>query len=360
MRNAARHFNPSEAAKRLGVSIKALRLYEQRGLIEPLRTAAGWRAYGPSDMARATEIVALRKLGLSLAQLTRVLKGDPDGLEPALAAHQARLERQIREISDTVEKVSVIRTNLAEGRPPPFGALARLLTPEESIGVSLDLPWPWGGERFELLEIRQITYIIGPLGSGKTRLAQAIAAALPDAAFIGLDRLSAKGANARDRIDTDPALQSRVDRILGWLIEDGATASPSLSALLVALESADASVLVVDLVEQGLDRPSQEALVAHLRQRGAGGRPLFLLTRSSSILDLDAVRPDEAIILCPANHSPPSLVAPYPGAAGYEAVATCLASPEVRARTEGVRAWRPNDVSLARNSDGDKPSATEA
>jgi hypothetical protein len=28
-------------------------------------------------------------------------------------------------------------------------------------------------------------------------------------------------------------------------------------------------------------------------------------------------------------------------APGYEAVATCLASPEVRARTEGVIAWRP-------------------
>lgn len=359
MRNAARHFHPSEAAKRLGVSIKALRLYEQRGLIEPVRTAAGWRAYGPSDMARATEIVALRKLGLSLAQLTRVLKGDPDGLEPALAAHQARLELQIREIADAVEKLSVVRKNLAEGKPPSFGALARLLKPEGSIGVSLDLPWPWGGERFDLLDIRRLTYIIGPLGSGKTRLAQAIAAALPDAAFIGLDRLDAKGADARDRIAADPALKSRVDRILGWLVEDGATASPSLNALLVALESADASVLVVDLVEQGLDQASQEALIAHLRQRDAGGRALFLLTRSSSILDLDAVRPDEAIILCPANHSPPSLVAPFPGAPGYEAVATCLASPEVRARTEGVRAWRP--ASQERGSrDGDTLSAVEA
>ena len=32
---------------------------------------------------------------------------------------------------------------------------------------------------------------------------------------------------------------------------------------------------------------------------------------------------------------------PYPGAPGYEALASCLASPEVRARTEGVIAWRP-------------------
>ena len=50
---------------------------------------------------------------------------------------------------------------------------------------------------------------------------------------------------------------------------------------------------------------------------------------------------DEAIILCPANHSPPTNVRPYPGFPGFEAVATCLASPEVRARTEGVIAWRP-------------------
>ena len=71
-------------------------------------------------------------------------------------------------------------------------------------------------------------------------------------------------------------------------------------------------------------------------------RPLFLMTRSHAILDLDAVGPDEAILLCPANHTPPVRVAPYPGAPGYEAVATCLGSPEARARTEGVIAWRPN------------------
>jgi hypothetical protein len=65
------------------------------------------------------------------------------------------------------------------------------------------------------------------------------------------------------------------------------------------------------------------------------------MTRSNVILDLAAVGVDEAIILCPANHSPPIHVAPYPGASGYEAVATCLASPEVRARTEGMRAWLP-------------------
>jgi hypothetical protein len=96
-------------------------------------------------------------------------------------------------------------------------------------------------------------------------------------------------------------------------------------------------------VEKGLDQPTQEALMGYLRRRRGAGL-LFLLTRSSAILDLAAVGPDETIMLCPANHSPPMCVAPCPGSAGFEAVATCLASPEVRARTEGVIAWRPATV----------------
>ena len=76
MSSSAPFLNPSEAARRLGVSAKALRLYEARGLIAPVRTAAGWRAYGPDEMARVAEIAALRELGLSLTQVARVLEGD--------------------------------------------------------------------------------------------------------------------------------------------------------------------------------------------------------------------------------------------------------------------------------------------
>jgi len=333
--------SPSEAARQLGVSPKALRLYEQRGLVAPVRTTAGWRAYGPGEMARAAEVVALRALGLSLAQITRVLEGDPASLETALAAHQAALKSQLRQLAGTVEKVRGLRAGLAQGQAPAAGELVRLLEPAAELCAAFDLPWSWGGERFELRGVRPLTYIIGPLGSGKTRLAQYLAETLPGAAFLGLDRLADGGMTARARLDADPALASRVDQTLAWLVEDGATASAALTALLVGLEAEGSAVLVIDMVEQGLDGAAQEALIAHLRRRGPGGRPLFLLTRSSSTLDLAAVGANEAIILCPANHSPPTLVAARPGAPGYEAVATCLASPEVRARTEGIIAWRP-------------------
>lgn len=336
------YLNASEAARQLGVSTKALRLYEQRGLVTPSRTVAGYRSYGPGEMTRAAEIVALRALGLSLAQVAQVLEGDPQSLEPALAAHEAKLEAGIRQLVDTIAKVRGLRAGLAEGRPPADGELTRLLNPGVTSGTAFDLPWPWGGERFELREIRPLNYIIGPLGSGKTRLARCLAEKLPNAAFLGLARMQDGHAVALARMAADVALKSRVDRTLAWLIDEGAVESEALTTLLVELESEGPATLVVDMVEQGLDQATQEALIVHLRQRAkAGGRALFLMTRSSAILDLAAIGPDESIILCPANHSPPTLVAAYPGTPGYEAVATCLASPEVRARTAGMIAWRP-------------------
>ena len=336
MTASAQFLNASEAARRLGVSAKALRLYEERGLLSPLRTDAGWRAYGPEAMTRAAEVVALRELGFSLTQVQRVLAGDPEGLEPALAAHQARLESQTAQLRRSIERIRALRADLAQGRSPSSAELARLAMPTSEPVLALDLPWPWGGERFELKEMRAINFIIGSLGSGKTRLARRLAEELPDSVFLGFERLQGAKEATDLRLRADQALRRRVESTLGWLAEEGAEISEALRALVVEFEDEAAGVLVIDMIEQGLDEAAQRALIAHLRRRGPLARALVATTRSSALLDLAAVGPDELILLCPANHSPPTVVALYPGAPGYEAVATCLASPEVRARTEGM------------------------
>ncbi len=340
MTASARFLTASEAARRLGVSAKALRLYEERGLLSPHRTDAGWRAYGPEAMKRAAEVVALRELGFSLAQVQRVIEGDPRGLEPALAAHQSRLEAQLGQIGGIVERIRAVREDIAQGKSPGPADLARLKTPVAEPVVAFDLPWPWGGERFELREVRAINYIVGSLGSGKTRFAMRLAEHLPGGVFVGLERLQQTAEATRQRLEADAALRARVESTFAWLAEEGADNSDALRTLIVELEGEGAGALVIDMIEQALDESAQRALIAHLRRRGPLARPVFAMTRSCALLDLAAVGPNELILLCPANHAPPTVVAPYPGAPGYETVATCLASPEVRERTAGLIATR--------------------
>jgi hypothetical protein len=142
----------------------------------------------------------------------------------------------------------------------------------------------------------------------------------------------------------DPQLESRVRHSAAAIANGGGNESDALIALLTALEAEGPAVQVIDMLEDGLGAQTQEALICFLRRRGPAARRLIFITRSNSILDLDAVGPDEAIIFCPANHSPPMFVAPYRGAPGYEALTMCLATPDVRARSKGIIAVQRRSV----------------
>ncbi len=262
-------------------------------------------------------------------------------MDTGLAAHEARLSEQAQRTAQALERVRSLRADLAAGRAPASATVSQAIAETAPLTVGFALPWPWDGAWFALHDVPRLGFITGPLGSGKTRFAQRFAAALPDALFFGLDRLS--DPTAAQRLATDTVLAERVERRLTWLVEDGAERSDALTALVLAIEAATPAVLVVDMVEDGLDAATQMALMAHLRLRGTSKRALILMTRSSVILDLDALEPTEIVIFCPANHSIPLRVVPYPGGQGYEAVATCVAPPEVRARTAGMVAVRTGE-----------------
>lgn len=329
MTSRPRFLTASAAARELGISAKALRLYEQRGLVQPGRTTSGWRVYGPAEMERGAEIVRLRKLELSLADIAELLRAGPDDRDTLLARYRLRLEAERRRLEATLRSIASAGVDQAD--------LRYTFHPASSEAVAFDLPWPWGGERFALPPLSPITFITGPLGSGKTRLAMNLAEILPGARFLGLERSSDGDGVRSDAGNECRALCGEINRDL---IEAGAVPSHALSVLIEAIYAGGGGPLVIDMVEQDLDQPTQEAFISVLRRRPPAAHPLFLMTRSSAILDLSKVESGETIIYCPANHSPPLLVRASPSCLGYEAVATCLASPDVRARTSGVIAAR--------------------
>ena len=108
-----RWFGPREMAERLGVSPKALRVYERAGLVRPARTSAGWRAYGPHQQARLHQVLALKRLGLSLARVGELLGGKLASLDAVLALQQQVLETRRAETDKGLAVLAAARAKLA-------------------------------------------------------------------------------------------------------------------------------------------------------------------------------------------------------------------------------------------------------
>ena len=122
--------SPAETAKRFGISIKALRLYEQHGLLKPLRTANGstgaaWRVYGSDQIARLHQILALKRLGLSLGQIGELQAG-ADSLDSILAVQERVLTQDRERITRALALIRKARTKLVSGDVLSIDDLATL------------------------------------------------------------------------------------------------------------------------------------------------------------------------------------------------------------------------------------------
>ena len=105
----------SVAAELVGMHPQTLRIYEQKGLVRPRRTAGNTRLYSERDLERLRVIQQLTtELGLNLAGVEIVLR-----LEDELKKAHARVERLQRQLREEVEKVhKTYKRELVVYEPP--------------------------------------------------------------------------------------------------------------------------------------------------------------------------------------------------------------------------------------------------
>lgn len=128
----------AECAERMGLTVRALRLYERYGLIRPRRTDKDWRLYGTADIARLTEVLALKRLGLSLSAIAGLLAGRETDLERMLAMQQSVLRETRERAEHGLSIVEALRAKLAGGGHVSIDDLVKLTKETKMTDTSSD------------------------------------------------------------------------------------------------------------------------------------------------------------------------------------------------------------------------------
>lgn len=107
----------AEVAARTGLTPRALRFYEARGLVRPLRTASGRRVYGPAELKQVNQVVALKRAGLTLAQIQRLTERRPLDLERLIDAQIEAIDARAGELAEARTLLLTVKSRIDRGEP---------------------------------------------------------------------------------------------------------------------------------------------------------------------------------------------------------------------------------------------------
>lgn len=71
-----------DLAARTGLSVSAIRFYEDKGLVHPMRSGGGQRRFMRADIRRLSFVLIAQQLGLSIGEIANQLAKLPEGRAP--------------------------------------------------------------------------------------------------------------------------------------------------------------------------------------------------------------------------------------------------------------------------------------
>jgi DNA-binding transcriptional MerR regulator len=158
-----------EFARRSRLSAKALRLYDQLGLLPPARVdeASGYRFYEPAQLKQARLIAALRELHVPLAEIKAILPLEPvhaaDRVREVWAATEAGHTARRALAASLIDDLSGTRSVMYEVSTREMPGRSLLSVKRNVAGV--DRAWAFGKEFIALLRHYQLPRIEGRAGA---------------------------------------------------------------------------------------------------------------------------------------------------------------------------------------------------
>ncbi|TLP97381.1 heavy metal-responsive transcriptional regulator [Nesterenkonia salmonea] len=105
-----------ELAEKAGTTAKALRFYEEQGLLPPAdRTPSGYRDYAPEAVARIDFVHRGQAAGLTLAQIRQIVDIRDSGTAPCEHVRDL-LDTRLAEIAQQIAQLTALRDTIADLR----------------------------------------------------------------------------------------------------------------------------------------------------------------------------------------------------------------------------------------------------
>lgn len=90
----------NEVIRQVDLTRRAVKFYEEKGLLKPSKDANGYRNYTEEDVLRLKEISVYRKLGIRIPDIKKLLDGkDGELLEKIYESKKASLQAEAKELN---------------------------------------------------------------------------------------------------------------------------------------------------------------------------------------------------------------------------------------------------------------------
>jgi DNA-binding transcriptional MerR regulator len=127
----------SEFARAGNVTIRALRFYDEVGLLSPAHVASetGYRRYSPAQIAELNQIQALKDMGFSLQEIRELLQRRlaPPELRTVLEQRREVLRKRLRDDAGRLERIEARLSSISAGGPQSHLTIMLRRTPGQSV-----------------------------------------------------------------------------------------------------------------------------------------------------------------------------------------------------------------------------------